>query len=60
MATNREWHQANRMPPRATFDQRVEWHIAHAAHCTCRPAPELVRAEIARRGVALTGRPDQA
>jgi hypothetical protein len=34
--TNREWHLKNRMPPRATFEQRVTWHREHLKHCACR------------------------
>jgi len=50
---NAEWHRANRMPPRATLDQRVAWHLAHRAACACRtdlPATSL--AELKRRGIA--------
>lgn len=47
--TNASWHAANRMPPRPTLAQRVDWHIAHAAHCACRTMPETIKAEISRR-----------
>jgi hypothetical protein len=45
---NREWHAANRMPPKATQDQRVAWHRAHAEACGCRPIPESLRKLIKR------------
>jgi hypothetical protein len=37
--TNKLWHERNRMPVRATLDQRIAWHRAHAKHCACRPIP---------------------
>ncbi len=52
MALNAAWHDANPMPRNATLDQRVEWHLAHAVACSCRPIPASVAAEIERRGVA--------
>jgi hypothetical protein len=36
---NKLWHERNRMPGRATLDQRIRWHRAHAKHCACRPMP---------------------
>lgn len=47
---NKAWHDANPMPPNATLDQRVAWHVAHAAACGCRDMPESVKAELLRRG----------
>jgi hypothetical protein len=43
---NREWHRDNRMPPRATRAQRIEWHAAHAVACACRPVPDGIRLEV--------------
>jgi hypothetical protein len=45
VALNKEWHQLNRMPPRATREQRIKWHIAHARLCGCREIPESIRPE---------------
>jgi hypothetical protein len=45
---NREWHEKNRMPKNPTLQQRIEWHIGHAANCTCRPLSDKLRAEIER------------
>lgn len=53
MSLNRAWHAAHRMPPRATLDQRVAWHLAHAAACDCRPLSPAMRAEILRRGLTI-------
>ncbi len=47
---NAAWHDAHPMPPRATLDQRVAWHVAHAKACGCRPMPATVVAELKRRG----------
>jgi hypothetical protein len=48
--TNSRWHAAHRMPRSPSLDQRVAWHVAHAAHCGCRPMPATVVAELQRRG----------
>ena len=44
------WHGAHPMPTRATLNQRVTWHVAHAKACGCRPMPPTVVAELKRRG----------
>jgi len=54
---NAAWHAANPMPRRATVDQRIAWHLAHAAACGCRPVPEKLVAEIERRGRRLPKAP---
>jgi len=46
MALNREWHRSHRMPIRATRDQRVQWHAAHAAACRCREIPLSIRPDV--------------
>jgi hypothetical protein len=43
MSINREWHLKHRMPKNPTEKQRTDWHVAHAKHCDCRPAPEWVQ-----------------
>jgi hypothetical protein len=50
---NAAWHKAHRMPPKATLDQRIAWHLAHAKACACRQIPETVRAELKRRGTRV-------
>ena len=47
---NAPWHDAHPMPPRATLDQRVAWHVAHAKACRRRPMPATVVAKLKRRG----------
>lgn len=43
---NKEWHLANRMPANASLKQRIDWHIAHAKNCGCRPMPDKIKQEI--------------
>jgi len=50
---NREWHAQHRMPERATPEQRIAWHLAHARHCRCRPIPEGVRVLMEARGIPM-------
>jgi hypothetical protein len=49
---NATWHKQHPMPARATLDQRVRWHIAHAKACGCREIPATVLKELRRRGAA--------
>lgn len=49
MTINALWHAANPMPPNATLNQQIAWHLKHARVCGCRPMPERIKAEIARR-----------
>jgi len=37
---NAAWHNENRMPVKATIDQRIAWHPEHRKHCNCRDIPE--------------------
>jgi hypothetical protein len=34
------------MPPRATREQRIDWHAAHAAACGCRVIPESIGTDV--------------
>ena len=45
---NKEWHLSHKMPKNPTTEQRVEWHIQHAKHCTCREMPEALANLIAQ------------
>lgn len=49
---NREWHLANKMPPKATLDQRIAWHVAHREHCGCREITGKLSAQMQERGLA--------
>jgi len=50
--TNRQWHEANRMPRNATLSQRVDWHLTHAAACTCREMPASIKATLKREAAS--------
>ncbi|WP_460557922.1 hypothetical protein [Ferruginibacter profundus] len=49
MKLNKEWHLAHPMPANATPGQRMQWHIAHAQHCRCRPMPASIKAAIKKQ-----------
>ena len=46
MALNKELHRENRMPPKATRAQRIEWHAEHAKKCGCREIPESIGQDV--------------
>lgn len=49
MKMNAEWHVKNKMPKNPTLDERIEWHLAHAQNCTCRPLAGKILEEIKKR-----------
>lgn len=51
MAINKDWHLAHPMPKNATLDERLHWHLAHAAECGCREMPLSIRKELEARGL---------
>jgi hypothetical protein len=52
---NATWHKANRMPAKASLDQRIAWHLAHAKACSCRSLPAGILVELKRRGIRVPG-----
>ncbi|WP_275948969.1 hypothetical protein [Bradyrhizobium quebecense] len=34
------------MPPRATREQRIKWHVAHAVACACRLIPDSIKVDV--------------
>lgn len=46
---NKAWHESHKMPPNATLDERLNWHLDHAKECACRPIPPKLLAEIEKR-----------
>jgi hypothetical protein len=50
--TNKAWHEMNPMPRNATVQQRIDWHIAHADACGCRPMPPSIRELVEERRAA--------
>lgn len=51
MKLNRVWHLAHPMPKNPSFEERVEWHIAHQKNCACRPVPGRLAEEMKKRGI---------
>ncbi|HVT00750.1 MAG TPA: hypothetical protein VHE53_00775 [Patescibacteria group bacterium] len=51
MKINAEWHTKNKMPKNPTLDQRIEWHLAHAKNCSCRPLGGKILEEIKKRNL---------
>ncbi|WP_341900852.1 hypothetical protein [Fluviicola taffensis] len=51
MKTNKEWHEKNKMPKNATFEQRVKWHLEHLKNCSCRPIPKGLLNEMEEKNV---------
>jgi hypothetical protein len=51
MKINKDWHLANPMPKKPTFEQRVEWYLEHQKNCACRPIPVKLVNEMREQGV---------
>jgi hypothetical protein len=52
MPINAVWHKAHPMPPKASLEQRIKWHMEHRQECACREIPAKLLAEIKKRGLA--------
>jgi hypothetical protein len=46
---NREWHELHKMPPTATLEQRLLWHLEHQRECACREVPKSLASYLAAR-----------
>jgi hypothetical protein len=46
---NAIWHKKHPMPSRATPQQRLRWHLAHAKACGCRKLSASMLKELRRR-----------
>ncbi|MBP6695394.1 MAG: hypothetical protein KA161_09710 [Saprospiraceae bacterium] len=53
MKINKEWHEKNKMPKNATFEQRAKWHMDHVKQCECRPVPEKLLAEMKEKHIKV-------
>jgi hypothetical protein len=54
MKINKEWHEKNKMPKNATFEQRVKWHLEHLKNCSCRTEiPSKLAEEMRKRKIPL-------
>ena len=54
MSINKTWHLKNKMPPKATLEQRIEWHLEHHKNCMCRGIPPKILAEIKKRNIQIS------
>ena len=43
---NKLWHAVNKMPLKATLEQRIKWHKEHQTHCACREIPKSLSSHI--------------
>lgn len=50
---NREWHEQNKLSPKASLDDRVAWHLEHLVNCACRPIPSALLQEIEKRHIVI-------
>jgi hypothetical protein len=55
MPINAAWHAEHPMPRDAGFEQRVEWHEAHARECGCRKPPPDIAARLEKRSRETRG-----
>ncbi|MCC7030910.1 MAG: hypothetical protein IT257_11450 [Chitinophagaceae bacterium] len=53
MKFNHEWHLKHKMPLKASFEQRLAWHIEHAKHCGCRKPPPKILDEMIKSGIQI-------
>lgn len=53
MKINREWHETHKLARNATLEQRIDWHLSHAANCGCRDIPPTIRRELENRGLTV-------
>ena len=51
MKINKDWHDAHKLPRTANLEQRLTWHLKHAAACGCREMPPTIRRELESRGL---------
>ncbi|MFH1134225.1 MAG: hypothetical protein V1735_07105 [Nanoarchaeota archaeon] len=51
---NKGWHEKNRMPKNASFEERVRWHLDHNRNCACRPGfPKKLAEKMRRKGMKV-------
>jgi hypothetical protein len=49
---NRQWHAEHRLPHDANLEERMDWHVAHAQACGCRPIPPEIAQAIKDRRIS--------
>lgn len=45
---NAAWHAKHKLARNASLEERLDWHLAHAANCACRPMPPSIREAAAK------------
>lgn len=51
MAIKKEWHEKNKMPKNASFEERIKWHKEHNKNCSCHPGfPRKLEEEMKKEG----------
>ena len=53
MTLNREWHLMHKLDRKASLEERLSWHLKHAANCGCREMPPSIRRELEARGLSV-------
>jgi len=53
MKLNKQWHEKNKMPKNASFDERVKWHLEHQKNCSCAPIPKKLLEEMKNKGIII-------
>ena len=48
---NAAWHGRGAIAKKPSLDERVAWHLAHAASCACRAIPKAMLKELKARGM---------
>ncbi len=49
MSINKVWHSKNKISPKATLGQKIQWHADHARECGCRPIPNSILQKMKER-----------
>jgi hypothetical protein len=52
---NEEWHKKNKMPAKASDDQRIAWHLEHVKNCSCMPIPKGVKEIMRSKNIPIQG-----
>ncbi len=54
MALMTDFFDEQGLAPKATFAQRVKWHLEHAKHCACRPMPAELLERVKAGGIEIS------
>jgi hypothetical protein len=57
MPINREWHALHKLGQKTKLEERLNWHLEHAANCGCREMPPSIRRELEARGLLVPTAP---